>query len=179
MRDRQTRKNRQKQEQRLMFEAVLRFLGNVAGPAGTLLVLDDLQWADPDALDLLAMLLRAGAEVPLRVVGAYRDTDVPTQHPLSVLLADLAHTGLAARRQLASLNREEATRGGHAAGARHALLAYAEARLLRAYGELQAASGTSPRRLHEAALAIFTRLGARKDIEQTEQLLAAHLHPPA
>jgi tetratricopeptide (TPR) repeat protein len=29
----------------------------------------------------------------------------------------------------------------------------------------------------EAALAIFHRLGARKDIEQTEQLLATHLHP--
>jgi len=46
------------QERRLMFEAAARFLANVAGPAGTLLVLDDLQWADADALDLLATLLR-------------------------------------------------------------------------------------------------------------------------
>jgi hypothetical protein len=33
------------QERRLMVGAVERFLANVAGPAGTLLVLDDLQWA--------------------------------------------------------------------------------------------------------------------------------------
>ena len=41
------------QERRLMGQAVERFLVNIAGPAGTLLVLDDLQWAGSDALDLL------------------------------------------------------------------------------------------------------------------------------
>src|SRR5947199_7047369 len=41
------------QEHRLMFAAVARYLANVAGPAGTLLVLDDLHWAGADALDLL------------------------------------------------------------------------------------------------------------------------------
>ena len=96
------------QERHLMFEAVVRFLGHVAGPAGTLLVLDDLQWAGPDALDLLATLVRAAPEVPLRVLGAYRDTEVQPHDPLSVLLADLAHAGLAARRLLAPLDREDA-----------------------------------------------------------------------
>src|SRR5262249_19524096 len=41
------------QERRLLFAAVERFLLNVAGSAGTLLVLDDLQWADADGVDLL------------------------------------------------------------------------------------------------------------------------------
>src|SRR5437764_2235015 len=41
------------QERRLLDKAVGRLLANVAGPAGTLLLLDDLQWADPDALELL------------------------------------------------------------------------------------------------------------------------------
>src|SRR5205807_2904988 len=53
-------------ERRLMFEAVARFLANVAGPAGTLLVLDDLQWASPDALDLLATLVRSATEMSVR-----------------------------------------------------------------------------------------------------------------
>jgi tetratricopeptide (TPR) repeat protein/transcriptional regulator with XRE-family HTH domain len=97
------------QERRLMFAAVKRFLTNVAGSAGTLLVLDDLQWAGPDALNLLGALVRVAGEVPLRVVGAYRDTDVQPQDPLGVLLADLAHAGLAARRLLAPLGAEEAT----------------------------------------------------------------------
>jgi tetratricopeptide (TPR) repeat protein/transcriptional regulator with XRE-family HTH domain len=96
------------QEQRLMFEAVVRFLTNVAGSAGTLLVLDDLQWAGRDALDLLATLARSAAEVPLRVLGAYRDTEVQSQDPLSVMLADLAHAGQAARRLLGPLAPPEA-----------------------------------------------------------------------
>jgi tetratricopeptide (TPR) repeat protein/transcriptional regulator with XRE-family HTH domain len=96
------------QERRLMVAAVVRFLGNVAGPAGTLLVLDDLQWASPDALDLLGTLAQSAGEVPLRVLGAYRDTEVQPHDPLSILLADLAHAGLAARRLLAPLDREDA-----------------------------------------------------------------------
>jgi tetratricopeptide (TPR) repeat protein/transcriptional regulator with XRE-family HTH domain len=95
-------------ERRLMFAAVERFLANVAGPTGTLLLLDDLQWAGSDAFDLLATLLRAADEVPLRVIGAYRDTEVTAQHPLAVLLADLGHAGLATRHTLAPLQTEEA-----------------------------------------------------------------------
>ena len=63
-----------------MFAAVGRYLANLAGPSGTLLVLDDLQWAGQDALDLLADLLRtprrARRDRHLRVVAAYRSTEV-------------------------------------------------------------------------------------------------------
>src|SRR5262249_46921395 len=65
-----------KQERRLLFAAVERFLTNVAGPAGTLLVLDDLQWADADGVDLLGALAYTTGERPLRIVGAYRTTEV-------------------------------------------------------------------------------------------------------
>jgi transcriptional regulator with XRE-family HTH domain len=85
------------QERRLVFAAVSRFLGNVAGPGGTLLLLDDLQWASADALDLLTALVRSAPESPLRVVGAYRDTEVEPDDPLSVMLADLAHAHLMTR----------------------------------------------------------------------------------
>jgi transcriptional regulator with XRE-family HTH domain/tetratricopeptide (TPR) repeat protein len=96
------------QERRLVVGAVRRFLANVAGPAGTLLLLDDLQWVGADALDLLATLARYAAEIPLRVVAAYRDTEVPPQHPLSTTLADLAHAGLARQLTLAPLAPYEA-----------------------------------------------------------------------
>jgi tetratricopeptide (TPR) repeat protein/transcriptional regulator with XRE-family HTH domain len=92
------------QERRLMFGAVARFLQNVAGAAGTLLVLDDLQWAGSDALNLLATLVRTPVEAPLRVIGAYRETEVQPTHALSTLLADLAHASLAAHRRLAPLS---------------------------------------------------------------------------
>src|SRR5207248_3215804 len=96
------------QERRLMVAAVARFLANVAGPAGSLLLLDDLQWAGSDALDLLATLVRATSKTPLRIIGAYRDTEVQPTDPLSTVLADLMHAGLAARRPLRPLTPAEA-----------------------------------------------------------------------
>jgi transcriptional regulator with XRE-family HTH domain/tetratricopeptide (TPR) repeat protein len=96
------------QERRLMFAAVGRFLANIAGPAGTLLVLDDLQWAGEDALDLLTTLARLEPERPLRAVVAYRETEVRAQDPLGLLLADLSRDELAARLRLGVLSDEEA-----------------------------------------------------------------------
>ncbi len=95
------------QERRLLFEAVARFLSNIAGPAGTLVVLDDLQWAGADVLDLLTSLVRRAGGPPLRIVGAYRDTEVLPTDLLSVTLTDLAGAGLADRCRLAPLAREE------------------------------------------------------------------------
>jgi tetratricopeptide (TPR) repeat protein len=96
------------QERRLVFTAVERLLANVSGPAGTLLLLDDLQWAGADALELLSTLVRSAPEISLRVVGAYRDTEVRAPDPLSVTVADLAQAGLAAYHRLAPLLPEEA-----------------------------------------------------------------------
>ncbi len=96
------------QERRLMFGAVGQFLANIVGSAGTLLLLDDLQWAGVDALDLLASLLRSASDHSLRVVGAYRLTETGPADPLGILLADLAREGLAARRELGPLNTQEA-----------------------------------------------------------------------
>ena len=69
-------------EQRLMFAAVDRFLANVAGPVGTLLLLDDLLWAGADALDLLAALARAAASVPLRLMPPSGTPRCPARPPL-------------------------------------------------------------------------------------------------
>ena len=97
-------------ERRLMFAAVGRYLANVAGPAGTLLLLDDLQWAATDALDLLAALLRApaSAHAPLRILAAYRNTEIRKHDPLPLLIADLAREELAARVAVESLDMADA-----------------------------------------------------------------------
>jgi predicted ATPase len=78
------------QERRLMFGAVERFLRNIAGPAGTLLVLDNLQWAGPDALDLLRALIDAAPQCMVRIIGAFRSTEVRPESPLGSVIADLA-----------------------------------------------------------------------------------------
>ncbi len=97
------------QERRLMFAAVAQYLANVAGPAGTLLVLDDLHWASPDAFDLLQALVHASTERPLRILGAYRDTDIGQQDPIALFTADLTREGHASRTLLAPLAEAEAT----------------------------------------------------------------------
>jgi tetratricopeptide (TPR) repeat protein/transcriptional regulator with XRE-family HTH domain len=97
------------QERRLLFRAVIRFLRNVAGPGGVLLELDDLQWAGTDALDLLGTLVRSAAEIPLQVIGAYRDTEIGPEDELSVMLAELARSDLTVHRSLGPLLPVEAT----------------------------------------------------------------------
>lgn len=94
-------------EQRLMVDAIARLLANVAGPAGTLLLLDDLQWAEQDTVDLLAALVRH-PRAPMRIVGAYRDTEAGPGSPLQQLVADLARTGLVAHHPLGPLSDGEA-----------------------------------------------------------------------
>jgi tetratricopeptide (TPR) repeat protein/transcriptional regulator with XRE-family HTH domain len=80
------------QQRRLLVSAAGRLLRAVAGPAGILLVLDDLHWAGPDAVDLLAALLAAAGSPPLRVIGAYRDSETPAR--LDEFVADLARASL-------------------------------------------------------------------------------------
>jgi tetratricopeptide (TPR) repeat protein/transcriptional regulator with XRE-family HTH domain len=81
------------QERRLIYGAVGRLLTNIAGPAGTVLALDDLQWAGADALVLLAALVRERAARPLKILLAYRDTELADDTMLAMLLADLAREG--------------------------------------------------------------------------------------
>src|SRR5262249_15470911 len=81
------------QERRLIVRAVGRFLANAALQAshdgqktrqagcGVLLVLDDLQWASADALELLVALVRTIPELPLRVLSAYRDSEIGPDDP--------------------------------------------------------------------------------------------------
>lgn len=61
-----------------------RFVGAFTGESHPLvLFLDDLQWADVGSLELLHDLMIHGATRHLLVVGAYRDNEVPPEHPLT------------------------------------------------------------------------------------------------
>lgn len=96
-------------ERRLVFAAVARFLAVVAADAdsqGVALILDDLQWAPPDALDLLEHLIRACAHAhgSVRVLAAYRDTEVRPGDPVFTLLTELARDGLLTREALGPLD---------------------------------------------------------------------------
>ncbi len=72
-----------------LFDAVASLLREIAGSRPTILVLDDLHWADASTLMLLRYVARAAGEAPLLILCTYRETEVPEGHPLSDTLAEL------------------------------------------------------------------------------------------
>ncbi|KRE33538.1 LuxR family transcriptional regulator [Mycobacterium sp. Soil538] len=58
----------------------------------SVLVLDDLQWADQGTLDLCRFLLRRAAQSSLLTIGILRDDELGVTHPLRGLLGDVARS---------------------------------------------------------------------------------------
>jgi hypothetical protein len=63
-------------------------------------VLDDLQWADPPSLELLGFLARRLPGARMLVLGTWRELDQPPGDPRAALLADLAAAGTVPLRAL-------------------------------------------------------------------------------
>jgi PAS domain S-box-containing protein len=86
-----------------------RFLGVFARPEHPLtLFLDDLQWLDAATLDVLADLLTQEDAQRLLVIGAYRDNEVDSAHPLMRKLDAISKEGaLVQQISLAPLARED------------------------------------------------------------------------
>ncbi|MGB9373828.1 MAG: AAA family ATPase, partial [Jiangellales bacterium] len=70
---------------------------------GTVLVIEDLHWADDATLDLVRLISRRIGDVPALVVVTYRDDEVGAVHPLRVLLGDLGTRPAVRRLSLAPL----------------------------------------------------------------------------
>ena len=83
------------QEARARFQLVfLRFLGVFARPEHPLaLFLDDLQWLDTASLDLLERLATDPDVRHVLLIGAYRDNEVSSSHPLMRTLAAMRDAG--------------------------------------------------------------------------------------
>jgi tetratricopeptide (TPR) repeat protein len=73
-----------------LFDAVTTFFRNAASCRPLAIILDDLHRADDASLRLLEFLARELADTRLLVVGTYRDTEVGREHPLSVVLGEVA-----------------------------------------------------------------------------------------
>ena len=81
--------------------ALARELGS---PAPTLLVLEDLHWADEATLDVFTLLVRRAEAAPGLVVGTYRDDALENAHPLRRVLGEVATTTAVRRMKLAPLS---------------------------------------------------------------------------
>jgi DNA-binding CsgD family transcriptional regulator/tetratricopeptide (TPR) repeat protein len=74
-----------------------------------LLVLEDMHWADPASLDLLSFLVRNLRSQRLAMVVTLRSDELPPEHPLRPLVAELERSGRARRLDLEPLSREKVT----------------------------------------------------------------------
>jgi DNA-binding CsgD family transcriptional regulator len=90
-----------------LLESLLRLLELVSAERPTVLVLEDLHWADTSTRDFLAFLARNLGTTPLLVVGTYRSDDVGRSHPLRRYLAELERIPGTQRIELARLDREQ------------------------------------------------------------------------
>jgi len=89
-----------------LFEALLALLERLADRSPTVLVVEDLHWADRSTLDLLAFLVR-NLQAGLLVVLTYRTDELHRRHPLRPFLAELDRSGRAERLEVGRFDRPE------------------------------------------------------------------------
>ena len=67
------------------------FLAELAAPKTfTVVVIEDVHWADEATVDLLSLLGRRLGRIPALLLVSYRDDELAVDHPLRVVLGDLA-----------------------------------------------------------------------------------------
>jgi DNA-binding SARP family transcriptional activator len=91
------------QERRYLFNSVFEVLARTAAARPTLLVVDDIHWADEPTMLLLAHIAERIAEIPVLVVGLYRDSELDAGRPLSRTFVELVRRRLARRLRLERL----------------------------------------------------------------------------
>ena len=87
----------------VLAEALLRTL---ARWPGTVLVIEDLHWADDATFDLVRVVSRRIADVPAVLVAMYRDDEIGAVHSLRVLLGDLGARRAVRRLRLLPLTKD-------------------------------------------------------------------------
>jgi DNA-binding CsgD family transcriptional regulator len=81
------------------------FLDLLGGHPPAVAVFEDVHWADEATLDLLLYVGRRIADTPSVLVATFRDDEVGRDHPLRVVLGDLATAGTIRRQPVAPLSR--------------------------------------------------------------------------
>jgi len=80
-------------------------LGTLTSDGPTVLLIEDLHWADESTLDLVQFLSRRLRTVPVLVLATYRDDELEAGHPLRLVLGDLVRERTTRRIALAPLSR--------------------------------------------------------------------------
>jgi len=94
------------QQQSRLFEALTRFLLDLARQNPLLLVLEDLHWASDSTLTWLHYLTRRLSAAPILLLVTWRHEEVGPNHPLHGLALQLEQERLATRLELSRLSQE-------------------------------------------------------------------------
>ena len=85
------------QERRYLFNSVLEFIERAGRVQPLFLVWEDLHWADDSTLLLLQHIAQRLREMPVLIVGTYRDVELDVARPLARALQELTRQRLAHR----------------------------------------------------------------------------------
>ncbi len=136
--------------------ALLRELA--AGPS--VLVLEDVHWADEATLDVIRLAGRRVGDVPALLVLSYRDDGLDRSHPLRIVLGDLPGSDRVPRLALAGLSpRAVAELAGPAGVDAGELHRWTAGNPFFVTEVLAAGTGLVPRSVRDAVLARAARLG--------------------
>jgi tetratricopeptide (TPR) repeat protein len=95
------------QARRHLFNCVFDFAARIAAEQPTLMILEDIHWADDSTLSLLDHLTQRLSDLPLMVIGTYRDAELNVTRVLAKTLEDLLRGRFATRLSLKGLPRDE------------------------------------------------------------------------
>jgi TolB-like protein len=88
------------QQQRHLFKNVLEFLSRSSAARPMVMLLDDLHWADESSLRLLDHIAARLGELPILMVGTYRDVEADIGKPFARSMATLVRQRLVERIQI-------------------------------------------------------------------------------
>ena len=103
------------QAQRHLINCFCDFVARVCREQPALMILEDLHWADDATLTLLDHLTQRLSDLPLMMIGTYRDADLNVTRGLAKTLEDLLRGRLATRLRLKGLPRDEVAAKNRAA----------------------------------------------------------------
>jgi DNA-binding winged helix-turn-helix (wHTH) protein/tetratricopeptide (TPR) repeat protein len=95
------------QARRHLLNCFCDFAGRIAGQQPALMILDDLHWADDSALALLGHLTQRLPNLPLMVLGTYRDVELDVTGAFAKTLEELIRGRLATAIRLRELVQDE------------------------------------------------------------------------
>jgi predicted ATPase len=124
------------QSRRLLLTAFVDFLSRTAGNGPVLLVIDDLQWGDEGTFSLLSHIARFVSEIPILLVGTYRDSEFAQSSGLAAALYACTRLNVLKQINLPNLS-ESATAEMTAALANESRPAKSEICFIRAVKEIR------------------------------------------